>query len=81
MEIEWTCNTTTDVTTSAMTVYGDNGVMVMDENGITLVSPFAVNQMVFSSLAPSVSKCHYCGSRGGEDKYHKGTCANCGAIL
>jgi len=25
--------------------------------------------------------CEYCGTRGGEDKYHPGTCANCGATL
>jgi len=25
--------------------------------------------------------CEYCGTRGGEDKYHPGTCANCGAAL
>lgn len=29
----------------------------------------------------SSDRCTYCGTRGGEDKYHEGTCANCGATL
>jgi hypothetical protein len=26
-------------------------------------------------------KCEYCQTRGGEDQFHPGTCANCGAPL
>ena len=32
-------------------------------------------------LERSVLRCKHCGTSGQEDKYHKGTCGNCGAPI
>lgn len=35
----------------------------------------------FSNYDMQISRCPYCGTNGGQEKYHQGTCANCGGIL
>lgn len=30
---------------------------------------------------PASRPCAHCGTRGGENEYHAGTCGNCGAVL
>jgi len=62
---------------------GANGTIALDDEGITFTGAFVKSgfiQTYWAGGSDSTNKCRYCGTRFVEDKYHPGTCGNCGAL-